>query len=218
MKKKLALVVVFMFLMSSVALAAPLTNYEAGKASIDLNFRNTKNTETFSFGSYDYKSKYNFEPSVTVGIANRWALQYRNVNAKSKNTGIWLPDDNCRVSVNEFNILYSLTENVSAFTGYVQTKDKWAAPGAFQTTKRNTWQLGLLGVAPVSEKVSLYGLVGAGGKYTNFEVGISYAFTENWEFNVDYRALQAKELKDGGIIINDAKAKGVGFGLTYKFN
>ena len=200
MKKKIALTVASMFLMSSAAFAAPLTDYHAGKASVDLNYRNTKVD--------GLKAKYNLEPSVTVGVADKWAVQYRNVNAKSK----VVDDERVKLSANEFNVLYSLTPQASAFIGHTRTKGTAEIFGVSASESRSSLQLGVLGTMPVAEKVSLYGVLGAGNKYTNFEVGISYAFTENVAFNLDYRDMKAK------LPAADLKAKGLGFGMSYKFN
>jgi len=118
-KKKIALLTACLFLLSSSAFAAPLMDYERGKWSIDLNFRNTQNTVEVVEDdySYSYPSKFNFEPTITVGVANKWAIQYRNVNAKSKNdsafesgtTGGYYYEaneiDNIKLGVNEFNVL-----------------------------------------------------------------------------------------------------------------
>ncbi|MDR1702051.1 MAG: porin family protein [Sporomusaceae bacterium] len=225
MKKKIALLTACLFLMSSAAFAAPLTDYESGKASIDLMVRSSKNT--LSFADFDFDSKYNWEPSVTVGIADKWALQYRNLNAKSGATDssgyvIGIPyygKATAKLQASEFNVLYSLTPQVSAFIGYVSAKgniyaENYIGPNIDASSSRtNTWQVGVLGNAPLAEKVSAYGVFGAGSKWLNYEIGLSYAFTENVEFNVDYRYVKAKDLDEV-----DFRTKGFGFGVTYKFN
>ena len=199
MKKKIALTVASLFLMSSAAFAAPMTDYYPGKVSVDLSFRNTKN----SYGGDGFKSRYNFEPSFTFGLTNNLALQYRSVNAKSGGS------PSLKLNVTEFNVLYGLTPQVSAFGGFIKTKGTLAG----SSDDRNTMQLGLLSTIPVARKVSLYGIIGAGDKWTNSEVGVSYIFADNWEFNLDYRYMNAKKL----LYKNDVKAKGLGFGVTYKF-
>lgn len=214
MRKKTVLIVVCSFLISSTAFAAPLTDYSVGKASIDLNYRNTEQL----LDSDTYGRKYNLEPSVTIGIADKWAFQYRYKNLKSKSTTFnnGISYQTVNLCVNEFNLLYSLTPNVSLFVGRILTDGaiNVSVPGWGQS---ETWgwtslgQVGLLGSVPLTDKISAYGVVGISHRWTNFEVGLSYAFTKNWEFNVDYREMK----KTFGEV--DVKAKGLGFGVTYKF-
>jgi opacity protein-like surface antigen len=200
MKKKIALIVVCLFLMSSAAFAAPLTNYSPGKASVDFNFRNAKN----SLGNTSFESKYGFEPSVTVGVLPGLAIQYRGASAKSGG------DPNLKLDVTEFNALYSLTPQVSIFGGHVKTKGTLSGG---PSGDRNIMQIGLLSSISVVKNVSIYGIVGTGHKWVNSEIGIAYSFAKNWELNVDYRHINSKDL----IGKNNVIAKGYGFGATYKF-
>ena len=242
-KSVLTIILVTMFLFTGSAFAAPLTGYKAGDVAVDLNFRSAKNSvssaefpnirlnETIEFGR-----KLNFEPSVTVGIADRWAIQYRNVNAKSKTVYVFDDGDGVNVyadnklNVNEFNVLYSVTSNISAFAGYVRTKstvnftDDINSLSDTMSGSKNTWQIGLLGVVPIVDRLSLYGVLGVGSKWQNYEIGLSYAFTKNVAFNLDYRYMKAGKF-DGrqGSFFNfegfksNSKSRGLGFGVTFKF-
>jgi len=70
----------------------------------------------------------------------------------------------------------------------------------------------------IADKTTLWGSAAAGKDLTNYEVGIGYEFRPNWEFNVNYRDFNVKNFsvqsQGGGF---DLKAKGLGYGITYKF-
>lgn len=221
MKKKIALITACLTLTASAAMASPLTDYSKGNVSIDLNYRNTQNSANYGGNSFDWPKKYNLEPSITIGLGNNFAFQYRNVNSKSGNvdlTGMGYTE-NHKLALDEFNILYRLSANVSAFAGYVSTKETYnnAYTPMFMGTGRNFLQLGLVGSVPLTNKVTAYGVLGAGDNYVNYELGLSYAFTKNFEFNVDYRNLKVKNFEVTSSDREDVNVKGLGFGVTYKF-
>ena len=221
MKKKIALTVASLFLMSSMAFAAPMTEYEAGKISIDLTFRGSKNSTDWSGGfKENFDRKYNFEPSITVGVAEGLAVQFRNTNAKSKNTNpvnILGESGTSKIRANEFNVLYSVAPNASVFVGYVNSKvtnnyDDFGFEYSVEG-KNNTYQLGVLGSMPFSDRFSGYGVLAIGGKsWRNYELGVSYGLSDDMDFNVSYRHIESN------FVNADVKAKGFGFGITYRFN
>lgn len=241
--KKICLVVIASFLLSSVAFASPLMDYSQGKGSIDLTWRNTQNTTSDNNGSLDWNKKYNLDGGLTLGLGNNFAFQYRNFEPQSADfsgtadiTGYGTVSGsvNTKFETNEFNILYKLDKGVAAFAGFVTAKGSLnlsrsseplavssvSAPSVesrdISSSSKNMWQLGLIGVTPIATNVNLYGLVGAGNDWTNFEAGISYEFAPSFEFDVNYRDIEAKKFNLAGYNI-DGTAKGLGFGITYTF-
>lgn len=226
---------ILMLMLSSVALASPLMDYSAGKGSVDLTFRNSENTGTIDGSSMTFDKKYNFDGAITVGLGNNFAFQYRNFESKSGDTSLgkvyvndhptW-PSLNSKITFNEYNILYKLDKNVAAFAGLLSAKGTLNLSGgvdgytlyngSLPTDTKNYWQVGLVGSTKIANKTTLWGSVGVGSNLTNWEVGVSYEFAPSWEFNVNYRDVEAKKLAYSGCNV-DAKAKGLGLGITYKF-
>jgi hypothetical protein len=209
MRKVVVLVACFMMI-GSVVMASPLMDFSQGKGSIDLTMRNTEN----SVEGVDFDSKYNFDGAVTFGLGNKWAVQYRYFQPESDNTYIFPGKYALKLETNEFNVLYKLDKNLAAFAGFANAKGTLteAGWGSASSSTKDLWQLGLVGTAALGDKTTLWASVGAGSDLTNWEAGVGYAFSAKCEFNVSYREFKVNDL-DGA----DVKAKGLGFGVTFKY-
>ncbi|SDF11326.1 outer membrane beta-barrel protein [Sporomusa acidovorans] len=221
-------------LTTSVGFASPLNDYSAGKTSIDLTWRQSDVKTTDSEDEVSFGKKHNLDWGVTTGLGNNFAIQYNGYNAKSKDAVSWSNVDETGIAhvdlkTQEFNVLYKLNKNVSVYTGLVRLKAEENAnisytdgsPSEFEsnTTKtKNKIQFGVIGSTKLAEKTTAYAQVGVASNFTNWKVGVSQEIAPNVEFNVDYRRLKAKKLDFGiGDGEFDVSAKGVGFGVTYKF-
>jgi opacity protein-like surface antigen len=240
MKKSIgiAMVMVIMLVMTSVGFAAPLSDYSAGKTSIDLTWRNSdgKSSGSDEDGSWETKfgKKSNLDFGITSGLGNNFAIQYAGYNAKSKDAVSWSDANEtgiatAKLKTQEFNVLYKLNKNLSAYTGLVRIKAEENAnvsytdgspseSESYGTKTKNAMQFGLIGTVKLAEKTTAYAQVGVASNFTNWKIGVSQAISSNLDFNVDYRGVKAKNLKFQGEDEKfDASAKGIGFGITYKF-
>jgi len=235
--KKLLTTLALSMLFCSVATASPLTNFSQGKGSIDLTFRNTQDTimgidELDCDATSNWPKKNNFDGTVTYSLNSRFAVQYRNFASKSEtyhSDNNWfteLSSGNLKITTNEFNILYKLNKNTDAFVGWVGVKGKYQDletsefSGIFHA--KNYYQLGVVTSTAIADKTILWGSAAVGNKLENYEAGVGYQISPALEFNVDYRYLKSK-----GFSFNDGNsdelsnlslmAKGLGFGLTYKY-
>lgn len=147
--KKVVLAVLFVFALSSVAMASPLTDFSKGKAALDLNYRSNPDYDvTFGVKGTDLRSDKiafdgdnNFEWGFTYGIGNNWAMQYRQATPKGKlsliNESIPKPSGDqevytaggltalnvglqAKAKVDEYNVLYKMDKNFTLFTGIVK--------------------------------------------------------------------------------------------------
>jgi opacity protein-like surface antigen len=213
-------------LTTSIGFAAPLTDYSAGKTSIDLIWRNSDNELKTSDGTDSLDKKSNLDFGITTGLGNNFAIQYNDYNAKSKETT--LPDgfggtyqEHGSLKTQELNVLYKIDKNVSAYTGVVRVKGNVNSDGnGFSSNTKNKMQFGLVGSTKIADKTTAYAVVGVASDYTNWKVGVSQEIAPNLEFTVDYRRLQAKKLTfdvAGTPLDADVTVKGLGFGVGYKF-
>jgi opacity protein-like surface antigen len=146
--KKLILAMVFVFALSSVALATPLTDYSQGKAALDITYRvspdfdtTTRITGIDGSLSKTFDGDNHLEWGLTYGVGNNWALQYRQANPKATANYGWSNDREASVAaletsggylqsinlgiepkakVDEYNVLYKLDKNFFLFTGLVR--------------------------------------------------------------------------------------------------
>ncbi|MBP2654054.1 MAG: hypothetical protein H6Q73_1623 [Firmicutes bacterium] len=215
--KKLLVTLSCLLLFSSVAFASPQMDFSAGSGSIDLIGRNTENTITVD-GEYNFDKKFNFDGTVTAGLGNDFALQYRNFVPKSKNTSIDGITYTSKIRTNEYNLLYKLDTNVAALAGLVNTKGYLNANGlgSSETNSKNYWQVGIVASTVVAPNTTLWGSAAAGKNLTNYEVGAAYEFSPGWEFDVNYRNIKLKDF-DVENANPDFAASGFGLGVTYKF-
>ncbi len=236
MKKILYITAILIFALSTVSFASPATDYSQGKVAIDISIRPNMDLD-FGGNKLDGKSS-NPNLGVTIGLGNKMAFQYRNDAADSKSYtfggsvyGIAINGEiHGDFKAQEYNLLYKIDKNLTALVGLTNAKGSLKASGTiggqpgsidFSGKDSNGYQVGLIGTTKLAEKANAYGIISAGNKITNYEVGVSYEFTKNAEFNLFYRDTTYKGIKVtyGGVDSPDFdyKAKGMGYGITYKF-
>ena len=213
---------------TSLAFAAPLTDFSAGKTAVEVGV--IRSDVKISGGAADTKfgSKYNMNWGVTTGLGSNFALQYKGFTSKGKST--YLSDFNldgtARLNHHELNVLYELSKQENsflyAFVGMTRDKGKVKVDGVGYSSKsKNNWQVGLGGVANIARDFDAFASVGAGNRVLNWKVGISYAINQDFDVEFFYSYYKAKKLSGidldaiGGRV--DGSSKGFGIGVTYKF-
>lgn len=211
-------------LTTGVGVAAPLNDYSAGKTQVDMTWRQSSIDATSQSANDALSKKGNMEFGITTGLGGNFAFQYTNANNKSKDTN--LPDgaggtyrENGSLKTQEFNVLYKLDKNVSAYVGMVNLKGNINDEGSGPSfSSKNKMQFGLMGSTKLADKTTAYAQVGFASSYNTWKVGISQEVASNLELNIDYRRTQAKKMSfDNGLGDVDMTAKGIGVGLSYKF-
>lgn len=218
-------------LTTSIGFASPLTDYSTGKTSIDLTSRNSDVNGKTPGDSTSFGKKSNLEWGITTGLGNNFAFQYNGYNVKSKDAVVYQDASetdtlNLQLKTQEFNVLYKLDNNVSAYAGLVTLKGNGnqntningaTTSQSFSSDSKNKIQFGLIGSTKIADKTTAYASIGVASDYTNWKVGVSQEIAPNLEFNLDYRRIQAKKLHFNGVGDADITAKGLGVGVSYKF-
>lgn len=233
MKKKVLLTLAAAMAVTSVSFASPLSNYDKGSLAIDLNMSISPKLE--SGESIDAKSRLG--AGISYGIGNKFAVQYNYSDNKSKNTPFEEDDGtnyaigtlNAQVTGQQFNLLYQINPNISAFAGWTKSKlkvnstfeygDGSGPLGNGSTTDKesqNGYQVGFIGQTKLADNLTGWALIGAGNKVNAYEIGVGYDLAKNTEFNVFYRQTKYKDFGDSDDKY-DVKTKGLGAGLTFKF-
>ncbi|MBP2642159.1 MAG: hypothetical protein H6Q67_46 [Firmicutes bacterium] len=241
MKKSIFITTVaLVFAVASVGSASPLSDFSTGKASIDLNVRSGGDIEVSAEGDSvtgDAKD-CNFEGTITYGLGNNFAIQYRNTTGDSKKYNGTVYYDSYVLDGNingtskaqEFNVLYTLNKNFIAYVGWTQAKAGFdasgtvnGAPASISMSGNNTngYQVGLTGVTNFGAGFNGYATVAAGNHITNYEIGVGYEIAKNCELNIGYKDTKYKDLSIsyGGYSYSgyDYEFKGMTYGATYKF-
>lgn len=217
--KKGLLITLLVMLVGAPAAAAPLTDYSAGKTAIDLTYRQSEvNTYFGRAFNPTFDEKYNLDLGLTVGLGNNFAFQYTHYNAKSKDTDIQGNIWNARVKTQEFNILHKISNNISIYTGIVRTdvNANTSGFGDVVSAGKDIWQLGLSGSTKLNGKTTAYASAGTGVDFLKWKLGLAYEVAPSLELNLDYQCIKAN-VNDDNVGRIEAKAKGFGMGLTYKF-
>lgn len=189
MWKKLLLALVLLLYCIPCA-ASPLQDFSQGKVAIDVNWKPD------SFRGGDNKWEY----SGTVGLGDRWGLNYRQINFNPK-----LNDKTIGTSNKEVNVLYKMNDNFQLMAGYSMTKRNGTMP-----SDSHMVQGGIIASKSLGHSTTLYTLLSLGSKADNVEVGLSCQIKKGLELTTTYRHLEY----DSGNGQQDFR--GFGLGLTFK--
>lgn len=224
-KQVLATLAAAAMMTASVASASPLTDYSQGKVSVDLTYRNAKQTvEDNVYGKATFNQKYNPEVGVTVGLGGNFALQYNGSYYESKDTSIpsWGTTYKNKFQSNEYNLLYKLDKHVSGYVGINRIQAKEIEIGSTwhaDSKAESRFQAGLIGTTTLAKDLVGYANLGVASDLVKWGIGVGYQFAPGLEFNVDYMETKINkfDFSSSHLPNNDGTAKGLGFGVTYKF-
>ena len=179
MKKRALLLAVVAATVTSAAFATPQTQWQEGQWQVDLGAWNVEagvdaNKLIGEGGDVTTGDKWNLNGGVTYGLNDRWAVQYNYYGLESKGNsetaGIGT-DGNSQ----EVNALYSINKNFAAYAGYNRIKNKLTYDGDSLSKTNNVAQIGIIGKAPITDKLDVYGKAAIGTKNTTiWEAGLGY--------------------------------------------
>lgn len=210
-----------------VACASPMDSYEQGKIAIDLGMSISPTVESGVNDDFDGKSR--FYGGITVGLGENWGVQYKYADNKGElfesDAGLEL-DSDLKIKAQEFNVLYQVDKNLTAFLGYTHDKYKNASVISYagspllelsHNTSNSGYQVGVIGRYDLGNRMTGWAGVGFGNKRTTWELGLGYDITDNVEWNISYNDTRFKDLDSpfGGTFT--AKSRGVRTGVTVKF-
>lgn len=222
MVRKVLVLLCGVMLLTTVGLASPLTDYSQGKVALDIMSLPKLDLEVSDNEGHkadlDGKNS-NINAGLTVGLGNKWALQYRYETGDAEDMVSGPFTNKPELTDHQLNVLYKLDKNFSAFVGATRAKLENTGDFGIKSKNNTGYHGGLIGVAPLSDKVNFYGIVSAGNKLEAAEAGFSYALNKNMDINVAYLYRKHKdfEVDDQLDYKADYETKGLGCGLTYRF-
>ena len=184
---------------STSAFAAPLKNYDVGKFAVDAGITFPSSLKG---GNYKMSKSDSSYYGATVGIGKRMALNYQWDKYKGSDGDL---------SAQQFNLMYQLLPNVSAYAGWLGAD---ADTEQYGGKKKNSAHAGLQAHFDIPLLFTVWGNVGVGTKSSAYEIGITKPLFNNIELNLSYYDGKFKD-----VLENDAemRAKGVQMGVTVKF-
>lgn len=211
MKKKILLGVAVGMSLSTIAFAAPLENYDAGKAEVNIG---TSALPAMSLGSngktITSDVKHRIYGGATVGLGHKLALQYRYTDSQMK------PNEaEVNFRTQEYNLRYKVDKNVSIYAGQMHARLGVTGPTTAEVS-RNVFQVGAQYQAPISKRLVGWGAMGFGSNMQHYEAGIGYKVADNLDLDLMYQYTEVKDFKDDGDNVA-ATSKGLYAGLSFKF-
>jgi len=223
MNKKVLVTVAALSLATSVGFASPLNDFSKGNVAVDVSVRPSNDLKVSDNGTFDGKNSWEY--GVTAGLGNKLAVQYKNYNPLSKDYSDGDNVINGKLDTQEFNVLYKLDKNFTAFTGVNQVKSIYRVNGRdFTGDTKSNWQVGITGQTDLSDKLVGYATISAGEDTNAYKLGLGYAIDKNLDFDVFYGQNKYNKVKynsDVALLAGSTDAdytvKGFGYGVTYKF-
>lgn len=210
--KKLLLAAAIIFVFSTMAFAAPLTNFKKGDVAIELgadmaHFTGQAGDDLPS----DSNNGWGFCGVLTISPADRFALQYVYTGINSKK----YEGRKLHLDSNEINLLYSANKYINVFAGYRNFHGKAdLVGGGTSSTTTNIFQVGVGTRYDFCKKCAGYGRIAVGTKDSVIgEVGLSYLINDNFDLNLAYLYSQAEA--ENVITIKDSCLK---LSVGYKFS
>jgi opacity protein-like surface antigen len=204
----------------SVAFAAPQTDFKQGKTSVDLGAIRSE----IDADGIDFDKKTNLDLGITTGLSEKLALQYKyqKLEGDLGNSFGKAETDN---KVHELNVLYKLDSNVYAFAGVQRLSGDFkiteygVGSESYKIDSKTVAQIGVTGVAQLADKLNGWATAAIGNDNYSYEIGLGYEIANNADLNLFYRYKKFNdiEFKSGITGSGDAKSKGVGAGVTFKF-
>ena len=185
MKKMMMATAVLSLLPLTVACASPLAKIAPGAAKVDAN--------------------------VTVGNTLKWKQhgETKDFGGDSRYRVAHEGDHDASAQSHQVSLIYQFNPYLYGYGGYVRNRLKQHG----YHDNNSGYQVGAIGRLPITDKTTGWAKFGTGNNITQYELGVGYAFTDNWEANVSYNDSKYKDFK-GDI---DAKTHEVNVGVSYKF-
>ncbi len=211
MKKRIAIgMITAMMLSAGVATASPV-EMEEGKwnANIGVMFSPDSSVDDGD-GEIEFDSDTSFYGGVTYGITDKWGVQldYSHYDSNFNIADV-------KADATEFNVLYGLNPNLNLFAGYVYAgvNVKVSEMHFDEGAHTDGFHVGLSGWYPLGDKFKTFGKVGIGNNSRIYEIGFSYAVSDNWDVDLSYRDAEYKDLED----VLDVNYDGVRLGVSTSF-
>jgi hypothetical protein len=194
--KKLFLILAVLALLSGTGQASPLDDFAPGRWAVDLSWK-----------PHVYMGANAFDFGVAAGLGNNWAVAYRQIGYDTAGES-----GDYRTTSRDLCLVRKLGDGLQLFVGGSRTTGRGQGSGDALAAK-TVLQAGAIAIRKLSDRLTLYGILGGGSNVTNVEFGLYYRISPSLELTSTYRHLTVEK-------VGSARAKenfrGFGLGVTVK--
>lgn len=208
MKKQMVMgLVAALAVSTSVACASPY-EMQDGKWNVTMGAMITPDTE---IGGLDFDGDTSFYGTVTYGLNDRFGIQLDYSHYGSdRNWGRLYegePDFDTEyhtisdLDATELNVVYKLTDHINVFAGYNYTgvdydTKAWGREYHGWSGHTDGVHAGLMGHYPLGDRLDIFTKLSFGSNMQIRQIGLSYAFADNWAVDVSYRDAEYKDINN----------------------
>ena len=196
--KKVLLTLSALTLMTSIAMAAPVTDLQKGESLVGYSYWNPSVTvNPYDLGKTNSNGFY-----AGTAIDDKFIIGVETVKGSKTTNNISMDTQFTDISLN-----YKLNKNVQLIIGDRSYDTTASALGYTVSQSTNKFFYGVAETSEIGKNTSAYVSVIHSNIADDWQVGANYNFSKNAAFNVNYRSYT----EDWGSL------KGPGTGVSYKF-
>ncbi|GMA98977.1 hypothetical protein [Pelosinus sp. IPA-1] len=173
--------------------ASPTTEFEKGATSLEIG--STLNSKVSGRGtvSADVTGKSGFKATVTTGLNDHLALQYKQgmfISEDSTLTMMTLSNTPvtmttyAKATPRDLNLLYKINPNLTFIAGYEDTKISYGK--YVNDASKSALHFGLTGSQKLNDKITMFATLIGGKDVLLKELGVSYKMSTSTTFNLSY--------------------------------
>lgn len=199
MRKIVAALSMGLILTGATVYASPAAEFEKGAVVLEIGGAFDSKVKGQGYMKLDADGDSGYKYSVTAGLSDKFALQYKHGDFKSVNKTVGLLTTYAEAEPTDIHLLYKINPNLVLTTGYEHTTISY---GQFvESATRSTFHIGLTGTHKIDDKTTLFATMLTGKDVEFKEAGVSYKLSPRSAFTVSYaeRKIKDMDLKIAGV-------------------
>lgn len=202
MKKKILACLAGACFVTGIGYAAPVVDVAKGDVFMDVSY-NRLDVDTANL-------KFNAaEIALTHGLSDKFALSTGVTFTGEETFHTFGPID---ANIYDLKLQYKASKEFAPFIGFKKWEiDYKGLPADMELASRTGMQYGLIYNKKLAPKTNAFAMASFGNDIQEYKLGLAYALQNDCTAEINYKKIS---LDTHG---SDIDAKGLGFGVTYKF-
>ncbi|WP_371367310.1 hypothetical protein SRRS_13150 [Sporomusa rhizae] len=197
MRKIVAALSMGLILTGATVYASPAAEFERGAVVLEVGGAFNSKVKGQGYMNLDADGDSGYKYSVTAGLSDKFALQYKHGDFKSVYKTVTVPSlgsltTYAEAEPTDIQLLYKINPNLVLTTGYEHTKISY---GRFvESATRSAFHIGLTGTHKIDDKTTLFATILTGKDVDFKEAGVSYKLSPRSAFTVSYAERKVKDM------------------------